>query len=317
MALEPQSQAVIDALAAMGLMPFRRFEPADLRQKILAIRPPPPAVPAHPMASVTEEVVPTADGEVRVRILRPRAAAPGERMAVVLYFHGGGFFLGGIDESDHIARQIAAEADVVVVNVEYRLAPEAKFPAGVDDCYAALCWVSANAERLGIDPDRIVVTGDSAGGNLSVVLCLLSRERGGPAIRFQAPIYPGLDQRTSSHYASREANAGGKNLLDSEDIPWMSGMYLNTPEEASDWRASPLAATSYKGLPPALVITADHDPLVDEGKLYADRLAADGVEVEYACFEGTFHGFISYGPVIEVGARGMRLLCDRIRQAVA
>ena len=193
---------------------------------------------------------------------------------------------------------------------------KAKFPVAVNDAYAALCWVAANASRLGIDAQRIVVAGDSAGGNLTVVTCLMARERGGPSIRFQVPIYPSLDMRARPNYGSRARWGGGGYILDNDDIEWMLDHYLSLREEASDWRASPILAKTYAGLPPALVVTADHDPLADEGKLYAERLTADGVDVEHACFEGTFHGFVGYASLIDVGARGVNLICERIKHAV-
>jgi len=314
--LDPQSQAVVDGFNASGLLPFRQFSPARARQEVLALRPPRGA-PAHEMASVSEETITTADGNFDVRILRPRAPRAGEAMAALIYFHGGGFFMGGLDETDHVARQIAKESDVVVVNVNYRHSPEFKFPVAVNDAYAALRWVAENAAELGIDPNRIVLSGDSAGGNLTIVTCLMARERGGPAIRFQVPIYPSLDLRPSPQYASRLKWGAGGYILDNDDIVWMLDHYLGRPEEGDDWRASPIVAKSYAGLPAALVITADHDPLCDEGKLYADRLKADGVEVEYAQFDGTFHGFVSFGGIVETATRAMKLICERIKQAVS
>lgn len=145
----------------------------------------------------------------------------------------------------------------------------------------------------------------------------MARERGGPSIKFQVPIYPSLDLRVRPKYESRSKWGRGEYVLDNDDIEWMLDLYLNSREEGNDWRASPIVAESYSGLPPALVVTADHDPLVDEGKLYADRLSADGVDAEYACFDGTFHGFVGYASVIDVGARGVNLICDRIKQAVS
>jgi len=316
MTLEPQSQAVVDGFNASGLLPFLQFDPIEARSRVLALRPPRAATPAHEMLSVTEETVTTPDGSFSVRILTPRAADAGALMPAVIYFHGGGFFMGGLDETDHVVRQIAKDADVVVVNVNYHHSPEFKFPVAVNDAYAALCWVAANAARLGIDPDRIVLSGDSAGGNLTIVTCLMARERGGPAIRFQAPIYPSLDLRTRPKYASREQWGGGKFILRNDDIEWMLDHYLVSRDQGDDWRASPILAQTYAGLPAALVVTADHDPLADEGKLYADRLSADGVTVEYASFEGTFHGFVSFGGIVDAGTRAMKLICERIKQAV-
>ncbi|HEX3916875.1 MAG TPA: alpha/beta hydrolase [Caulobacteraceae bacterium] len=317
MELDPQSRAVVDRLNASGVLPFRNHDPVALRELSLKLRPPRPAEPTTPMAKVREETITTPDGAFQVRIYWPRQLAERETMGAVIYFHGGGFFIGGLDESDESVRAIAAKADVIAVSVDYHLSPEARFPVAVNDAYAALCWVVRNAARLGVDPARIVLSGDSAGGNLTLVTALMARERGGPAIAFQAPIYPSLDMRPRPAYGSRRTWGAGGYILDNDDIAWMLGNYLTDPAEGDDWRASPILAASYAALPPALVITADHDPLCDEGKLYADRLAADGVAAEYACFEATFHGFVGYAAFLEVGARAVDLLCDRIRRALA
>ena len=238
-------------------------------------------------------------------------------MAGVIYFHGGGFLAGDLDQVDAIVRRIAVQADCVVVNVDYRLVPEAKFPAGVDDAYAALCWLHDNAARLRIDPDRIVLCGDSAGGNLAIVTCLTARDRGGPPIRFQVPMYPGLDCRKDAPYESRKTLGGGGYFLSKVDLDWFSDNYLRRPEDGDDWRASPILAESFAGLPPALIITAGCDPLVDEGKLLAERYAADGVRTEYKCFESTIHGFVSFAAILEPGSAAMDLICDRIRAETA
>lgn len=313
-ALEPQSQAMVDALNNSGVLPFRQADPITVRERILSLRAPRPAVSDIGMHAITEETIETSDGSFRVRILRPRQTT--ERFPVVLYFHGGGFFAGGLDETDELVRRIAKHADAVVVNVEYHLSPEARFPVAVNDAYAALLWVAENADRLGIDRDRIVLAGDSAGGNLTVVTCLAARDRGGPRIALQVAIYPSVDMRRPTPYASRERLGAGRYILVNQDIDWMRDHYLKTPDDAQDWRASPILARDFSGLPSALIVTADHDPLVDEGKLYADRLTAAGVNVEYACFEGTFHGFIGYASLIAIGARGLELVCDRIKRAI-
>lgn len=314
MELDPASQAVVNAITASGVVPFRHFTPVQARQELLRIRQPRPAVPVHPMAEVSEEEIATGDGAVPVRVLRPRLAAPGERMPVVVYYHGGGFFAGGLDETDLLVRQIALEADVVVVNVAYRLSPERKFPTAVNDAYAALEWVVAHAARLGLDPGRIVLAGDSAGGNLAIVTALQARARSGPPVAFQVLIYPSVDYRPWPAYPSRKAFGGGELFLIGDDIEWMLDQYFTDRAEGEDWRASPILAPDYVGLPPALVVTASHDPLVDEGRHFAERLERDGVRVEYACFDGTIHGFVSMAAVIPAGARAMRLICDRLRR---
>lgn len=315
MALDPYSQAVVNAINASGVVPFHRFNPVGARQEILKLRVPRPEVPTHPMASVTEETIPAPDGDIKVRILQPRLPVPGRRMGAVIYFHGGGFFAGGLDETDLLVRQIALEADVVVFNVEYHLSPEVKFPVAVNDAYAALEWVVAQAARFGIDPARLVLAGDSAGANLVIVTSLQARDRSGPAVAMQVAIYPSLDLRARPPYPSRAQHGGGDLFLIGDDIEWMLDHYFTSRDEGNDWRASPILAPSFANLPPALVVTASHDPLVDEGKLYADRLTQAGVVTEYACFDGTIHGFVSMAAVIPSGALAMTLICDRIRRA--
>ena len=316
MGLDPQSRAVLDGLNGAGILPFRQSAPKDLRAKVLALRPPRPAVEQGDTIEVSEEQIEAGNLSFGVRILRPTPCSGPARPAV-LYFHGGGFLFGGIDENDEMVRTIARKTGAVVFNIDYHLAPETKFPGAVNEAFAALRWVADNAARLGIDPTRIVVAGDSAGGNLTAVTCIQARERGGPSIRLQVPIYPSFDLRPSPQYPSRLTWGRGGYVLDHEDIEWMLDHYLNDRTEGDDWRASPLLAPRLAGLPPALVITADHDPLCDEGKAYADRLAAEGVKVEYVCFSGTFHGFIGYAALLDVGARGLDLVCDRIRAAVS
>jgi acetyl esterase len=237
-------------------------------------------------------------------------------MGAVIYFHGGGFFAGGLDETDLLVRQIAKQADVVVFNVEYHLSPEAKFPVAVHDAFAALEWVASQASRFDIDPARLVLAGDSAGGNLAIVTALQARDRGGPAVAMQVVIYPSLDLRSNPSYPSRTRWGGGQYFLIGDDIEWMLDHYFVDRVQSTDWRASPILASSFTGLPPAVVITASHDPLVDEGKHYADRLRQDGVAVEYACFDGTIHGFVSMAQAIPAGARAMDLICDRIKRVV-
>ena len=317
MTLAPQSEAVLKAMNASGVLPFRQFSAQGAREKILSLRAAAPPASAYPMWKVSEQTVATGPSPFRVRILQPREPKAGEAMPVVIYFHGGGYFAGGLDETDEMVRQIATVAEAIAINVDYHLSPEAKFPTAIEQGYAALGWGAENAAALGADPNRIVVAGDSAGGNLLIVLCMMARERGGPPIRFQVAIYPSLDCRAHTPYDSRARLGRGDLLLSNEDIEWMLGHYLNDSRDAEDWRASPILAPSFAGLPPALVMTADHDPLVDEGRLYADKLRESRVPVEYICFEGTFHGFVGYASVLEVGARGLALVCDRIRQAVA
>lgn len=238
---------------------------------------------------VSDVVAADADGgPMAVRIYRP--PTPARRpVPLVLNFHGGGFATGGLDQSEWICREVCYRAGIAVASVDYRMAPEHPFPTPPEDCYAALCWVAAEAERLGFDPERLAVMGDSAGGNLSAVVTLMARDRGGPRLRSQVLIYPGTDFVTT--YPSEQRNAAAP-VLRAADIATYSTMY-RAGTDGSDPYASPLRAPDHRGLPPALVQTAEHDALLDEGHLYAEKLARAGVPVRYTEYVGAAHGFIS------------------------
>jgi acetyl esterase len=225
-----------------------------------------------------------ADG-VPVRVYRPSAEA---NLPIFVVLHGGGWVIGNVEQYDGIARWFANASGAVVVSVDYRLAPEAKFPAPLDDCHAATAWVAGHAGELGVDPARLAVVGDSAGGNLAAAVALMARDRG-PAIAFQALIYPVLDHLTE--WPSYVENAEGY-MLERTSIAWFTGNYLASDDDAADWRASPIRATDLSGLPPALVITAHFDPLRDEGEAYGRRLGEAGVPVVVHRYEGMIHGFV-------------------------
>ncbi len=257
--------------------------------------------------------IPGPAGEIPVRIYWPRAGTKGELLPVLILYHGGGFMLGDIESHDTIARYLSLHGGVVVVSVDYRLAPENPFPAGVEDCYAALEWVVENAAEIGIDATKIALTGDSAGGNLTIVVSLLTQQRNGPGIAFQIPVYPSVDCRESADYASRKQFGGGEYFLSAAGIEWVNANYFSSVDEKEDVRASPIVATDLSSLPPALVITAGYDPLCDEGALYAERLKEAGVPVEYRCYPGTIHGFLSLAGQLDAGRDALDLIADRLR----
>jgi acetyl esterase len=213
-----------------------------------------------------------------------------------MYFHGGGWVIGDLDTHDVVCRTLANRAGCAVFSVEYRKAPEAPFPAAVEDCWAATTHVVAQASALAVDAARIAVGGDSAGGNLAAVITLLARGTGAPAIAFQLLICPGTDQRME--HPSVDRNGEGY-LLTKRAMFYFRGHYLPRDTDWLDWRASPLLAQSVAGLPPAFVMTAGYDPLVDEGRAYADRLRSAGVNVEYRNYEDMVHGFITMGRVLD------------------
>jgi acetyl esterase len=262
------------------------------------------------VASVQDRAIPGPGGDLKVRIYRPVGAKPDEVLPALVYFHGGGWVLGHVDGHDTVTRHLANAAKAVVVSVDYRLAPEHKYPAAVDDAYAATCWVAANAKELKIDPTRIGVGGDSAGGTLAAVVCLIARERANPKLGFQMLIYPATDRRCGS--ASQHALGEGYSLTQAA-MHWFYDLYApDAPIE--DWRVSPALAASFGNLPPAFVLTAGFDPLRDEGRAYADALQAAGVPVTYRCYDGQIHGFVRMGGVNAESASALNELGTAMRQ---
>jgi acetyl esterase len=240
------------------------------------------------------------DSGVPLRLYRSQAASV---LPVLVYFHGGGWTIGDLETHDVLCRQLCVGAGVAVVSVDYGLGPEVRFPGGVDDCVQATRWVRAHAAELGVDPRRIAVGGDSAGGNLAAVVALTLRdadaqadEPGTPPLAYQLLIYPATDMRA---VAPSHSTNGQGHLLTSDSIAYYRGHYIEEPAQWADWRASPLLAADLMRLPPALVLTAGYDPLRDEGRQYADALSAAGNRVEYICFERQIHGFITMSRVLQ------------------
>lgn len=232
-------------------------------------------------------------GPIPIRLYHPVNGA--EKLPVLIYYHGGGWIIGSRDSHDALCRSISNQGSFLVVSVDYRMGPEAKFPAAVDDSIAAMNWVSDTITQYGGDKTKIAVSGDSAGGNLSAVVCLAATENQCPMPAFQWLIYPATDMvmETNSHQQFSEGYFLTKNLLN-----WFQDHYLSSPEDKNDWRASPIRAKSIASVPSALVQTAGFDPLKDEGKAYADRMSAEGVDVAYTEYPGMIHGFINLGGAI-------------------
>jgi len=232
---------------------------------------------------------------------------------VLVYYHGGGFVIGDLESHDGVYRLLTNGAGCVTVAVDYRLAPEAKFPAAVDDCYAATRWVSENAAQLNADPNRLAVGGDSAGGNLAAVISILARDRKAPKIGFQLLIYPATDITCSapSHKTNTEY------ILTPADIRWFMGHYLRSDDDKRNPLASPLFTASFNGLPPALIITAEFDPLRDEGEDYGRKLREAGVPVQVSRYEGMVHGFVSMNDMIDKGKQGIAEAAAALKKAFA
>ena len=306
--LDPQARALLDLIIEKGVPPVHTLQPPEARRMYLERR-----FFTEPDSPRLHEVRDFSAGGVPVRMYKARAVPPAVRQPVLVYFHGGGWTIGDRDTHDVLCRQLALAAGCVVVSVDYRRGPEHPFPAAVDDCLAATRWVRSQASELGIDPQRLAVGGDSAGGNLAAVVCLALRESGAPLPAFQLLIYPATDMRALA--PSHTTNAQGY-LLTSDSIAWYRRQYINDPERWSDWRASPLLAESLQGLPAALVLTAGYDPLRDEGRQYADRLSAAGVPCQYICFARQIHGFVPMGRVIDEANTAVELCASVLRRAL-
>jgi len=311
--LDPQAKAYLDLLANIGAPPVHTLAAPQARvayKKARAVAQPAPP----PVESVTALMVESAAAPIPLRVYRPLGSAPAEVLGALVFMHGGGWTIGDLDTHDVVCREICNRARCAVISVDYRLGPEHRFPAAVDDTLAATRWVIANAERLALDPRRIAVGGDSAGGNLAAVAALALRDAGGPALALQLLIYPATDFRANT--PSHSQNGSGY-LLTREAIDYFSGCYLRGPQDITDWRASPALAASFGGLPPAFVLTAGYDPLRDEGANYAQLLRDAGVPVEHVLFEGQIHGFITMSKLIDAAAVAFDRCAAALKRAFA
>lgn len=309
MPLDPQAQAVLDVLAAGGGEPVEEATLEESRRGHyvwldLAGEP-------EDVARIDHRFVvgPTADLPVRVYTPEGEGPFPG-----IVYFHGSGWVVGNIETADTGTRALANRTGCVVVAVNYQKAPEHPFPVPLDDCYAATQWVVDNAESLGIDPARIGVVGDSAGGNLAAAVCLKARDEGGPRLAFQVLVYPALDRRFD--LPSMVENAEGY-LLTSANMRWFWDQYLPDEEAAADPLACPMRAASLAGLPPAIVLTAEYDPLRDDGELYAAALEDAGVPVVLRRYDEQLHGFLWMSRYVDASRRLLDDIGDDVRRVLA
>lgn len=316
--LDPAAAAFLEGMRAAGGRPLYELT-VDEARAVVAMASARFAAPPAAVHRVEDRRIPVDGGEIGIRVYTPRPLAAGETLPVVLQFHGGGFVAGDLETHESLSRYYARHADVLVIAVDYRRPPEHRFPAAAEDSYAAMVWAAQHAAALQGDAGRLAVTGDSAGGNLGAVVCQLTEERGGPSVAFQALVYPSLDFQTGSAggYPSRERFGGGDYFLSSRDMDFFRDQYLaDPPAEVADPRVSPLKRTDLSGLPPALVVTAGCDPLRDEGKAYADRLAAAGVPVEYRSFAGAIHACMSFAGAIPLGLEMLAFVASRLRSAL-
>ncbi len=305
MPLDTQVQTILEQMQAPGqpaLSDLGVNEARTLTEQMAAL-----VREREAVAEVRDLTVPGPATEIPVRVYRPTAGTlPG-----LVWFHGGGWVIGNLESTDPICRSLAARAGCLVISVDYRLAPEHRFPAAVEDVYAATRWAAEHGPELGLDVDRLAVGGDSAGGNLAAVVALLARE-GGPRLAYQLLVYPVTDLR--GQYRSYEENGEGY-LLSTRDMRWFEGHYLGSEGDRDDPRVSPLLAPTHAGLPPALIVTAEYDPLRDQGEAYGEKLRAAGVPAEVRRYEGMIHAFL--GLPVDGARVALQEIAGRLRSALA
>ena len=311
MPLDPQAQAVMDAVAALGFPPNHEVSPEEARANGRAR----PRAVGPAVARVEDRTIPGPDSELPVRIYTPEGEGP---FPILAWFHGGGWVVGDLDSADATARNLTVGGQCVVVSVDYRLAPDTKFPGPAEDCYVATQWCANHAASLNADPSRLAVGGDSAGGNLAAAVSLMARDRGGPAIGFQLLVYPVTERNFET--VSYTDNADGYQLS-RDGMIWYWDHYLASDADASNPYAAPLQAGDLSNLPLALVITAEYDPLRDEGEAYAKALEEAGVPTTCTRYDGMIHGFFGMAAAVDKGRQAVdqasSLLRDAFSQPVA
>lgn len=311
--LHPQARALLDLIEQRQIPPTHTLPVAEARayyrDRRSVTQPTPPDV-----AKLQDLQATGLNGSVPVRLVRPWGSDETAVLPVLVYFHGGGWVIGDLDTHDALCRELANQAQCAVVSVDYRMGPENRFPAAVDDCIAATRWVHEHASELHLDASRLAVGGDSAGGNLAAVVSIAARDAGDLPIVFQLLIYPATDQHRKS--PSHTENGQGY-LLTRDTMDYFVGHYIADPAQYDDWRASPLLREDLGRLPPALVLTAGFDPLRDEGMAYAERLTAAGNAASSVCFEREIHGFITMGKVLDEANAAVGLCAAELRRAFA
>ena len=312
--LDPQARALIQLMQDRQVPPVHTLTPAEARRLYLERRfytqpEPPPVAEVRSLQSTCG---------VPLRLYRPLGVDGGAVLPALVYFHGGGWTMGDLDTHDVLCRQLCNGAGMAVVAVHYRMGPEHRFPAAVDDSVEATRWLQTQAQALALDGSRMAVGGDSAGGNLAAVVALALRDAPAAApLAFQLLIYPATDMRCAA--PSHQSNGQGY-VLTADSIHYFRDHYMGADAAGralwADWRASPLLASSHAGLPPALVLTAGYDPLVDEGRQYADALSAAGTPCQYLCFERQIHGFVPMGRILDEASTAVALCCAALRAAL-
>ena len=310
--LHPQARALLDLIAERGVPPTHTLSPQEARAVYRDRRgftqPAPP-----PVASVQSLQAEGPLGPIPLRLYRPLGTMADQVLPALVYYHGGGWVIGDLDTHDTLCRELANGSGCAVVSVDYRLAPEHRFPAAVDDAIAAARWVRREAAALKLDAQRIAVGGDSAGGNLAAVVAIAARDAGEPPFAWQLLIYPATDQHRTA--PSHERNGQGY-LLTRDTMDYFTGHYIPDARLYADWRASPLLHPDLSRLPPALVLTAGYAPLRDEGLAYAQKLSEAGTRATHLSFERQIHGFILMGKVLAEANDAVRLCAAALRDAL-
>lgn len=309
MPLDPQVLWVLDRIRDAGNPEYWQLTPEQARDwhnrkaGILDVQP-------EPVFKAEDRLIRGPAAAIPVRIYTPHASST--PLPVLVWLHGGGHVVGNIDSYDALCRQLALQADCLVMSVEYRLAPEHKFPAGVEDGFAALTWMGHHAVEIGGDPERMAIGGDSGGGNLAAVCVILARDAGFPKLAFQLLVYPRTAawEDSASHHEFAEGY-----LLTRKTILWFHNHCLNSDEDRKDWRWAPLDCPDLSRLPPALVIVGEYDPLRDEGIAYAERMRREGNTVELTNYAGMVHPFFSMGGAIDAGRRAIAQAARALKQA--
>jgi acetyl esterase len=309
MAIDEATAGFLSQLAESGAKPLHELTPEEARAVTSALGE--LFGPGPDVAKSDDVQVPTPDGDhITVRVLVPE----GEIRALVVYYHGGGWVIGDLETHDHIVRVLANRLNAAIVNVDYRLAPEHRFPAAVDDSWAALLWANERMTEIAGGPVPLVVMGDSAGGNLAAVVARRARDAGGPELASQVLIYPVTDADLDT---ASSLDAENQVLLTRESMIWFWDHYAPDPADRKHPDASPMQASDLTGLAPAIVITAEHDPLRDEGEAYAERLALAGVPVVQQRFAGQMHAFFTMVGVLPGSAAGIDYVAEHLGRQLA
>ena len=310
--LHPQARALLKLIEEKGLPPTHTLSPAEARtwyrERRFVTQPNPPEV-----ALVRELKATGPAGDIALRLYRPLGSMAEQLLPVLVYYHGGGWTIGDLESHDTLCRELANGSGCAVVAVDYRMGPEHRFPAAVDDSLAATRWVHANAASLQLDASRMAVGGDSAGGNLAAVVAIAARVAGDLPVAFQLLIYPATDMRRGA--PSHDSNGQGY-LLTKDTISYFHDHYIDDERHDIDWRASPLLQPDLSRLPPSFVLTAGYDPLRDEGLQYAQALTEAGSKATLVCFERQIHGFITMGKVLDEANVAVSLCASQLRQAL-